>query len=211
MESVDADIADAPAFARSCGIDPPFGLLALDRPGQPALRIFDHDLADGANSTGSNPRLHLAHQRIARIGVGQAIGETGGRNQTGQLLRLAESRGHGLVAHHRQAGREGSAHRRQVMVIGADHRDEVDAVIARPFGSEHRLQAAISPRRIDPIGDAGGATAARIGRKDARDQFDLAVEFGCDAMDRTDERAGSTPDHAHPQAPHRHLPRTFYL
>ena len=47
-----------------CRIDPPFGLLAPQVCGKPALGIFYDHLANVADRSGGDPRAHLAYEWI---------------------------------------------------------------------------------------------------------------------------------------------------
>ena len=65
MKRMDANIGHAATNAGPCRIATPFGLLAGVGLGQPALRIFDHHLADRAKNTCCHTGAGFAHQRIA--------------------------------------------------------------------------------------------------------------------------------------------------
>ena len=162
LECVSADVADAAAGARACRVGSPFGLLAFGSTSQPTLRIFHHDLANFAQRPGGHPGTGFAHQRIARVGVGQAIRKPGLRDAVRQLSRFGKGCCRWLVANDGNTRRQRRACRGQVVVVGRDDRDKVDPVVARLLGSEHRIEVGISARRINPICLAASAAARGV-------------------------------------------------
>jgi len=72
-----ADIAHAAGAAGFGGIGTPISLFIFDLCGQPALDIFDKDLADLANPAAFDNRPRFIDEWVAEIGVGQAVAETG--------------------------------------------------------------------------------------------------------------------------------------
>ena len=202
---MDADITDAAAEARLGRVDPPFRLFADCLASEPALRILDHDLADGADFPCGDPRARFAYQRVSRVGVGDAEGPACRFDERGQFMGFAKRRGQRLVGDDRVACSQSCPRRRQVIVVRGDDRDKIDPVFARCFGCEHRVERGVGTGRIDAVAFARRSAAARIAREHACDQFDLAVKLCCKAMHGADKRPRTATNHSHPQSAHRSL------
>src|SRR3546814_21123802 len=76
LKGVGSDVAEAAAEARARGIGAPFGLLVavpVDRPAQPALRIFGLHQPDLAEIAARDAHARLFDQPIAAIGEGEPV------------------------------------------------------------------------------------------------------------------------------------------
>jgi len=100
---VGADVADAERLSRLLRVGPPGGLfvnaVALQRRGQPLLRVFGVHEAELAEIAAGDHLPGMLHGGISRIGVGHAEEEILAARQSGQLLRLSQLYGERLVAH----------------------------------------------------------------------------------------------------------------
>ena len=198
---VRADVADAAGGAAPLRVGAPGGLLLPARfepRGEPALRIFDDDLADLAELAGGDHLARLLHERVAGVVVGEAVEQAGLFHELAELLRLGEIEGRGLVAEDVEAVFERHLRRRKVHVVRRDDDDEVHALVRRQarLRLDHFLEGAVAAVRRKEEVRAGLARTSAGRREGAADEFDLPVDVRRDAMHRADERAASAADHA---------------
>src|SRR3546814_2419579 len=76
LKGVRPDVAEAAAEPGARGIGAPFGLLVavrIDRPTEPALRIFGLHQPNTAEIAARDAHARLLDQRIAAIGEGEAV------------------------------------------------------------------------------------------------------------------------------------------
>jgi hypothetical protein len=139
-----------PAGAGALGIGAPGRLLlagGLQARGQPALRVLDHDLADLAQLAGGHQVAGFLHQRVAGVVVGETVEQAGLLHQRGQLLRLGEVEGRGLVAQSTWNPLfSASFGGREMHVVGGDDGEEVHALVRRQLGlgRDHLLERPVA-------------------------------------------------------------------
>ncbi len=139
------------------------------------------------NAPAADPVARLAHHRIARIGVGDAEGQSRVAHGNSEQAVLGEGRRQRLVAQDRKPGGERRARRGQMMMVRRNDGNEINAVAPLAFAREHGRDIGIGPGGFDSIRLACLARTARVVAKRAGDQLNLAIEFGGDAMNGSDE------------------------
>ena len=202
MRRMRADVADRTACARLGGIGAPARLFlpaAFDVRRQPALRIFDVNLAHRADAPGVDERTRFLDQRIAAVGVGDGENAAAALDRRLQLARLGQRKTQRLVDDDVEAVLQCEPRRFVMHMIGRDDGDEIHALVGRQrfLRGEHLRVARVRTRRIDVVGRTGLARALRIAAERAADQFGFAVQFRGDAMDAADERTGAAADQSH--------------
>jgi hypothetical protein len=206
IEGMHADVANAPALARTLRVSAPHRLLVGARTlkglGQPALRIFDHHFANRAQCAIGHQASRFTHQRIAGVSVRQTIRNLGFRGQLRELARLGQRSGHGFVAYHGKACGECRARCRQMHVIGRRNGHEIDAIGALRLGREHRVIRRVGARGVDTILGPRLDRLGGIGAEGASHQLNLAIELGRGSMHCPDKCARSATNHAHPEFSH---------
>ncbi len=195
-----ADVPDATGGTALLRIGAPGGLLlsgGFEARGQPALRIFHDDFTDLAELAVPDHVARFFHQRVAGVVVREAVEQAGLFDEGGEGPGLGEIEGRGLVAQDVEAVFEGGLGGGEVDVIGGDDGDEVDALIRRQGGflCHELLEAPVDARGIEEEVGAAGPGLFRIGRESAGGEFNLAIDMGGDAMDRTDEGAAPAANH----------------
>ena len=129
-----ADVADAAGGAAAPRIRPPNGLLlsrGLEARAEPALGIFDHHLAHGAQPAGPHELAGLLHHGIAGVVMGEHEDLSRPPHDGAQAPGLGEAEGDRLVADDIEAGFEEAPGDRKVLVVGRDDDDEVEAPVGR--------------------------------------------------------------------------------
>jgi hypothetical protein len=202
-----ADVGNASTETRLRGVGSPCRLLLaspLERLAQPPLRVFDDELADGAEIAALADRPRLTHERVSRVGVRQRVELSRALHDVTQRVRFLERSRGGLVGYDVKAMVERSYGHGEMQVIGGDNRDEVDPVWTGRLGRQHLLIAAVGALVRDTVRTAGNLRLRRVGAESAGDQLDLAIEFRSQSMHRSDERPWPTTDHSHPNHSHLH-------
>ncbi len=157
----------AAAGAGALGVGPPRRLLlsvALDRVGQPVLRILGLHHADVAEDAGLHHLARLPDHRVAGVVVGQHEDLAALLDQRGELLGVGQRRGQRLVADDVDAGLEEGLRRRIMHVVRRDDRHRLDAVGPRRLGPRHLRVVDVGAVGLEAELRARGAGALGVGR-----------------------------------------------
>ena len=176
-----ADVADAAGGAGAFGVGAPSGLFLVgffEGGGEPALRVFDDHFAEVAEGTGADEVARLFDHGVAGVVVGEDEDFFGLRDDFAEGERFFEAEGDGLVADDVEAGFEEEFCGREVLVVGRDDDDEVEAFAGgfAAFEPGHLGVAAVNAGRVEEEVGAGGGGAGGVGGEGAGDEFGLIVE-----------------------------------
>ena len=165
---------------------------------QPALRIFDHDLADGAEPAAPHELARLLHHDVAGVVVGEHENLPRLPDNPAKFERLLEAEGRGLVEDDVETFFKEEPGGWKMLVVGRDNDDEIEPLVRghSGLGPGHLGVAAIDTRRIDEQIGAGRLGACRVGREGAGHELRLAIHDSREAVHGADECAATAADHA---------------
>ncbi len=201
LKGVRPDIAETATEPGPRRIGPPFGLLVavrVDRPAEPALRIFGLHQPDLAEIAARNAHARLFDQRIAAIGEGQPVELAAARDRRGDRLRFGQIQRHRLFGQDVKTRVERRDRHRGVEMIRRDDRERFHPLACgkRRFRGKQSVEGRIAATGIESQRFGAPPVAGRVGAERTAYQFIFAIERGGHTVHRTDESALATTHHA---------------
>jgi hypothetical protein len=142
------DVAHAAGDAGATRIEAPHCLRAFQWRRQPALDVFDDDLAHGAECAVCDEFACLLDHGVARVRMCESIEQAGLVQQRGEFAALFQVEGRGLIRQHMEALLQCSGSRTVMLIVRRDDDDALHALAGwqRGFAQHHRFVIGIAAR-----------------------------------------------------------------